>query len=185
MADRLSKINGVVEYEAVHKDRLTNLNSMVEYEAVHKDRLSKIVVMVEYVATPMRYRITGKNAIINWIWAGGTVVLNTDYRSLNISESVDMADTTASYDIYKTAAPTTKSASIDYSGLYPAGTAGTVLVGALAAGNKGTLQVYFEGTAAASLLRTYPSIVASSKVNVPFSDIVEISCSLTSNGAWS
>ena len=53
MADRLSKINAAIEYEAIHKDRLSKLNGVVEYEAIHKDRLFKIMVMVEYIDTPM------------------------------------------------------------------------------------------------------------------------------------
>jgi len=129
--------------------------------------------------------ITGTNAVINWIWTGGTVALNTDYRSLSFSESTDLADTTAGNDAYKTELSTIKSASIDYSGLYPSGTAGTAIIAALAAGNQGTLQVYPEGTAAGKLLRTYPSIAQGPKLSMPYSDVVEISCSFTSNGPWS
>lgn len=129
--------------------------------------------------------VTGKNAVINWIWSGGTVVLNTDYRSLNLSETTDTADTTAGADTHKTKIATIKSASIDYSGLFTSGTAGTVIVGALAAGNEGTLKVYPEGTAAANLLRTYPAIVMGPKISSPYSDVIEISCTFESNGAWS
>ena len=130
-------------------------------------------------------RLTGTNAVINWIWTGGTVVLNTDYKSISTSESSDMADSTAGNDTYKTQIATIKSASIDYSGLYPSGTAGTAIIAALAAGNAGTLKVYPEGTAAANLLRTYPSIVTGPKLSMPYSDVIEISCSFQSNGAWS
>jgi hypothetical protein len=129
--------------------------------------------------------ITGKNAVINWIWTGGTVALNTDYRTISTNEAVDLAETTAGNDTHKTHIATIKSASIDYSGLYPSGTAGTAIIGALAAGNEGTLQVYPEGTASGKLLRTYPSISGGPKLNAPYSDVVEISCTFTSTGAWS
>lgn len=129
--------------------------------------------------------ITGKNAVINWIWTGGTVNLNGDYRSISTNETVDLADTTAGNDAYRTYIATIKSASIDYSGLFPTNTAGTALIAALAAGNSGTLVVYPEGTASGNLSRSYPAIVTGPKLNVPYADVVEISCSFTANGAWS
>lgn len=129
--------------------------------------------------------ITGKDAVINWIWTGGTVSLNGDYRSVSTSETVDLADTTAGNDAYRTYIATIKSASVDYSGLFVSGTAGTAVIGALAAGNEGTLVVYPEGTASGNLSRSYPSIVTGPKLNVPYADVVEISCSFTANGAWS
>lgn len=129
--------------------------------------------------------ITGKDAVINWIWSGGTVSLNGDYRSISTSETVDLADTTAGNDAYRTYIATIKSASIDYSGLFPTNTAGTALIAALAAGNSGTLVVYPEGTATGNLSRSYPAIVTGPKLNVPYADVVEISCSFTANGAWS
>jgi hypothetical protein len=129
--------------------------------------------------------ITGQAAVINWIWTGGTVVLNTDFRSINTSETVDLAETTAGNDTHKTYLPTIKSGAIDYSGLYPSGTAGTAIIAALAAGNMGTLLVYPEGTASGKLSRSYPAIVTGPKLNTPYADVVEISCSFTANGAWS
>jgi hypothetical protein len=129
--------------------------------------------------------VTGKAAVISWVWTGGTASLNGDYRSLSISETVDLADTTAGADTHKTSIPTIKSASIGYSGLYPAGMAGTAIVGALAAGNEGTLLVYPEGTATGNLARSYPAIVTGPSVDVPYSDVIAISCTFVSNGAWS
>lgn len=128
---------------------------------------------------------TGTGAIIQWIWSGGTVALDGDYRSLSISESVNTADTSGGHDTKKTQVATLGSATIEYSGLLPSGAAGTLIVGALAAGNSGTLKVYPEGTLAGNLARTYPAIVMGPKINVPYNDIVEISCTFTSNGAWS
>lgn len=129
--------------------------------------------------------ITGKNAAINWIWTGGTLSLNGDYRSVSMAETTDLAETTAGNDTHKTHIATIKSASIDYTGLFPTTAAGTVIMGALAAGNEGTLVVYPEGTAAGKLSRSYPSIATGPKLNIPYSDVVEISCTFTSNGAWS
>jgi len=129
--------------------------------------------------------ITGKAAVINWVWTGGTLALNGDYRSISASEDVALAETTAGNDAYRTYIATIKGASIDYRGLFPTNTAGTAIMGALAAGNSGTLIVYPEGTATGNLSRSYPAISTGPKLNVPYSDVVEISCSFTANGAWS
>jgi len=129
--------------------------------------------------------ITGKNAVISWIWTGGTVSLNGDYRSVSINETTDLAETTAGSDTYKTHLSTIKSATIDYSGLFPTTAAGTVLVSALAAGNDGTLLVYPEGTAAGKLARSYPAISMGPKLDIKYNEVVGVTCSFTSNGAWS
>jgi len=129
--------------------------------------------------------ITGVNAVVSWVWTGGTASLNGDYKTVSITESIDTAETTAGADAYKTYIPTIKSASIDYSGLFPSGTAGTAVAAALAAGNQGTLIVAPEGTAAGKLVRSYPAICTGPKLNTPYSDVVEISCTFVSNGAWS
>jgi len=129
--------------------------------------------------------ITGKDAVITWVWSGGTVTLNTDYRSVSMSESVGLADTTAGNDTHSTSIPTIKSASISYSGLYPSGTAGTAIIAALGAGEEGTLTIYPEGTASGNLSRVYPAIVTGPSLDTPYSDVVAISCTFASNGAWS
>lgn len=129
--------------------------------------------------------ITGQNAVIKWIWTGGTAAMNGDYRSVSVNETTDLAETTAGSDAYKTHLATIKSASIDYSGLFPTAAAGTALIAALAAGNDGTLLIYPEGTASGKLSRSYPAISMGPKLSIPYNEVVEISCSFTSNGAWS
>ena len=53
MADRLSKINALVEYNPIHKDRLTKITAGIEYRPDHYNRLSSIMAMVEYVPIPI------------------------------------------------------------------------------------------------------------------------------------
>lgn len=127
--------------------------------------------------------ITGKDAYISWVWTGGTLNLATDFRTLALNESVDTAETTAGADTHKTYLATIKSASIDYSGLFPTG--GTTLYAALAAGMSGTLTVAPEGTASGKVSHAYPAICLGAKFNVPYADTVEVSCTFQSNGAWS
>lgn len=127
--------------------------------------------------------ITGKDAVISWVWSGGTVNLATDYRSVSIKESVDTAETTAGADTHKTFLPTIKSATIDYSGLFPTG--GTALYASLAAGVSGTLTVAPEGTAAGKVSKAYPAISMGATYDTPYADVVTVNVTFRSNGAWS
>ena len=127
--------------------------------------------------------ITGKDAYISWVWTGGTLNLNTDYRSVSIKENVDTAETTAGADTHKTYLPTIKSATIDYSGLFPTG--GTALYAALAAGMSGTLTVAPEGTASGKVSHAYPAICMGATYDTPYADVVTVNCTFQSTGAWS
>lgn len=127
--------------------------------------------------------ITGKDAYISWVWTGGTLNLNTDYRSVSIKENVDTAETTAGADTHKTYLATIKSANIDYSGLFPTG--GTVLYAALAAGMSGTLTVAPEGTAAGKVSHAYPAICLGATYDTPYADVVTVNVTFQGNGAWS
>ena len=127
--------------------------------------------------------ITGKDAYISWVWTGGTLNLNTDYRSVSVKENVDTAETTAGADTHKTYLPTIKSATIDYSGLFPTG--GTALYAALAAGMSGTLTVAPEGTASGKVSHAYPAICMGATYDTPYADVVTVNCTFQSTGAWS
>ena len=127
--------------------------------------------------------IVGKDAVISWVWTGGTVNLATDYRSVSVKENVDTAETTAGADTHKTFLPTIKSATIDYSGLFPTG--GTALYAALAAGMTGTLTVAPEGTASGKVSHAYPAISLGATYDTPYSDVVTINVTFQSNGTWS
>jgi len=127
--------------------------------------------------------ITGKDAYISWVWSGGTLNLNTDYRSVSVKESVDTAETTAGADTHKTYLPTIKSASIDYSGVFPTG--GTALYAALASGMSGTLTVAPEGTATGKVSHAYPAICMGATYDTPYAGVVTVNCTFQSNGAWS
>ena len=127
--------------------------------------------------------IVGKDAVISWVWTGGTINLATDYRSVSVKENVDTAETTAGADTHKTFLPTIKSASIDYSGLFPTG--GTALYAALAAGMSGTLTVAPEGTASGKVSKAYPAICMGATYDTPYADVVTVNVTFQSNGAWS
>ena len=130
--------------------------------------------------------ITGKNLKVDWVYTagtvtGGTVTLNTDYRTLSINPNIDLAETTAGADADKTYIATIKDATIEWSGLYQS--KGTVLAAALESGTGGTLIIYPEGTASGNVKESYPAIAMGAKTNYPYADVVEISCTFQKNGA--
>jgi len=96
---------------------------------------------------------------------------------------VDTAETTAGADTHKTYLPTIKSATINYLGLFPSG--GTALYAALAAGVQGTLTVAPEGTASGKVSKVYPAISMGASYDTPYADVVTVTCTFQSNGAWS
>ncbi len=125
--------------------------------------------------------ITGKDLNIQWAYSGGTVVLSTDFRTLSVNPSIDLAETTAGSDADKTYIATIKDTTIEYSGLYQAG--GTALRNALEAGTGGTLIISPEGTTTGKSKESYPAIAMGAKMNIPYNEVVEISCTFQKNGA--
>lgn len=124
--------------------------------------------------------ITGKNMYISWAGTGGTVTLSTEYRSFSANPSVDLVEATAGADNYKTYLSTVKDGTFDYSGLLQS--KGTAVLNALREGCSGTLTIAPEGTASGYPKEEYPCIVLGPKVNYPYSDVVEVSCSFQQSG---
>ena len=125
--------------------------------------------------------ITRKNAVLSWVYSGGTVALNTDFRNIGTDESVDLVMVAAGNDTDKTYLATLKDGVISYSGLLQAN--GTVIKQALEAGGVGTLIFSPEGTASGKPKETYPCISMGAKVAYPYDNVVEVSCDFQKNGA--
>lgn len=125
--------------------------------------------------------ITGQNTSISWVWSGGTVSLDTDYRSANYDTTIEMYDQTAGADQYKTYITGVKDGSFSYGGVFQSG--GTAIVAALERGNSGTIIYGPEGTAVGKEKITIPAISKGAKRNNPFNNLIEISCDFQQNGA--
>ena len=124
---------------------------------------------------------TGRNLYMTFIHPAGTVVLNTDYRSVNTDEQIDLVDVAAGSDTDRTYKIAIKDGSIAYAGLHQA--AGTAIKQALEAGNIGTVILSPEGTASGKPKETYPVISMGAKMAYPYAGAVEVSCSFQKNGA--
>ena len=124
---------------------------------------------------------TGKNLVMSFIHPSGTITMNTDYRTVNTTETVGLADFTAGADTDRSYGATVKDGSLSYAGLHQA--VGTAFKQALEAGNVGTVILSPEGTASGKPKETYPVISQGAKMNYPYDNVVEVSCDFQKNGA--
>ncbi len=123
----------------------------------------------------------GKALTAQWIYTGGTIQLEGDFRSIDYSPSVDLYDETAGLDTNKKYIAGTKDGQVNYSALMQSG--GTALTTALLEGNSGTLIIGPEGTAVGKQKITIPAISLGVKTTWPYNNLVEISCTFQQNGA--
>ena len=124
--------------------------------------------------------ITGQNAALSWIYSGGTVVLDTDYRNISDSPTGDTYDQSAGADqAHKYIAGATDG-QLSWSALYQAG--GTVMMNALKFGYEGTLVYGWEGTAAGKPKKTIPALCLGASMTPQYNNLIEIACNFQYNG---
>jgi hypothetical protein len=120
--------------------------------------------------------------VLQWIYSGGTVALNGDYRTCSWTPSVSNTETTAGSDTHQTFLPTVKNATASIGMV--AQTGGTAMIAALAAGNSGTLIIGPEGTASGKPKITFPSFSNGAQFTYPYAGTVEFTCSFTETAAY-
>jgi hypothetical protein len=125
---------------------------------------------------------TGKNMVFQWIYSGGTVNMQADFRTVNLSPTIDFADSTAGSDARRKRIPTIADATVSYSGLAQQG--GTAVEDALAEGTEGTIIFQPEGTAAGKRKYTIGAFSQGAKTNLPYADVVELSNEFLGNGNY-
>lgn len=126
-------------------------------------------------------KYTGQDLIVSWIYSGGTVTLNTDYRTLSYSPNAEQIDATAGGDAVKNWIAGFVDGDISYSGLMSSG--GTAVTNALAENTRGTLIVQPEGTAAGKQKITLPALSMGVRYEWPYNDVVAISVDFKQIGA--
>lgn len=120
-------------------------------------------------------RYSGKDLHIIWQYSGGTVELNTDYRSLEESEEMQTADSTAGPDEVVTEQPIRVEPSVSVELLDNDSSAGQAIWAALAPGTSGTLVWSPRGTAMGMPKREFPCYVKSRSRPFAHDDITSIS----------
>ena len=124
---------------------------------------------------------TGSSLVCNFIYSGGTVALNSDYRTIEATKTIGLVQATAGADTSHSYLATVKDGTYKWSGV--AQTAGTILETALVAGNSGTLVVQREGTVTGKPKETCAVICLGANFTYPYDNVVEITCEFQANGA--
>lgn len=121
--------------------------------------------------------ISGPSMILSWIWSGGTVVLNSDYRSVSWSPSIAYEDVTAGSDTHIGRLTTLKDATASIELVLQTG--GTAMGTALQPGNSGTLLIQPEGTAVGKRKISFPCYCDGAQPSFPYANVAVISCGFT------
>ena len=121
--------------------------------------------------------ISGPTMILSWIWSGGTVVLNADYRSVTFNPSITYEEVTAGSDTQVGRLTTLKDATASIELVMQTG--GTAMGTALQPGNSGTLLIQPEGTAVGKRKISLPCYCDGAVPSFPYANVAVISCGFT------
>lgn len=116
-----------------------------------------------------------------WIWSGGTVTLNTDYRNFNYTPSITFMDASAGADAAPNRLAYMKDGAVSCNMLM-LNNMGTATVAAFAEGVTGTLVWGEAGTASGAPKVTLPAISQGMTRDAPYSDMVTITVNWLQNG---
>jgi hypothetical protein len=116
-----------------------------------------------------------------WVYSGGTIVLSGDFRTVNVSRSLDIIDATAGADTYREKLPSFGDTEVTFSSVMQEGA--TALVSALAQKTYGTILIGPEGTATGKPKFAVAAYSVGPTYNIPYNDVVEFACSWISNAA--
>jgi hypothetical protein len=124
---------------------------------------------------------TGVNLVLNWVWSGGTVSLNGDYRTCTWTPTVAYADISAGSDTHVGRLTTLKDAT---AAVTLVDSAGTAIHASLNAGVAGTLIIQPEGTASGKRKITFPCFSDGAAHSYTYNDTTTLSVNFTGNGAY-
>ena len=121
--------------------------------------------------------IAGPTMILSWIWTGGTVVLNGDYRSVSFNPTIAYEEVTAGSDTHVGRLTTLKDATASVELVIQ--TAGTAMGIALQPGNSGTLLIQPEGTAVGKRKISLPCYCDGAQPSFPSANVAGYSIGFT------
>lgn len=124
---------------------------------------------------------SGSMLYAQWVYSGGTVELQGNFRNFGYTPAIDLIETSAGSDPNKTYLPSLKDGNVTWASVMQSSE--TSLQTALAEGTEGTLTVGVEGTASGKPKMILPAIAMGANYAQPYNDIVELSCSWQQNGA--
>jgi hypothetical protein len=117
----------------------------------------------------------GSAMYLAWVYSGGTVTLQSDFRQFDWSPTLNFIDATAGADTYERLLPS-YGVGGDINLNMLAQSDGTTLATALARQTQGTLVYGPSGTANGYLAYSIPSYSQGPQWNQPFDNVVEMNC---------
>lgn len=118
--------------------------------------------------------ISGSTMILTWVYSGGTISLNGDYRTCTWTPTVALEDVSAGQDTQVGRMPTLKDATAAIELVTQ--TSGTAIAASLQPGQAGTLTIQPEGTATNKRKITFPSYCDGAVLTFPYANVSVISC---------
>jgi len=130
----------------------------------------------------MANEFAGSALYATWVWSGGTVILNTDFRNFNYAPTIDFIDSTAGADTARQRINSFKDGSLRVTILGKTND-GTAVYTPLAEGTGGSVVWGPAGTASGSIKHTLPAISMGVTENVVYNDVVTYDVTFQQNGA--
>jgi hypothetical protein len=124
----------------------------------------------------------GTALVLNWIWTGGTLGMNTDYRTFSYTPTIEMLEESAGSDAARLYIAGIKSGDLSAGGLMQAGSL-PAYGSALIEGAAGTVIFYPEGTANGKYRGTIPAMCGGMNTNMAYQGLTEWAVTWTQNGA--
>jgi hypothetical protein len=124
----------------------------------------------------------GSALYAQWIYSGGTVQINTEFRNWQFTDQGDVIDATAGGDVYRRNLRSYDNCQVTASFLLQS-TGGTVARDAFKRFTAGTLIWGEAGTATGMVKTTMPAYVESASRSVPYNDVAAMDVTFTQNGA--
>jgi len=115
----------------------------------------------------------GSALYLAWVYSGGTVQLETDFRGFSWTPTLNWIDATAGADTYEELLPS-YGTGVEIPVTMVLQQDGTALLAAIARQTAGSLIYGPEGTATGKKKYTIPATSAGPQFNQPFDDIVEL-----------
>jgi hypothetical protein len=130
----------------------------------------------------MANEFAGSALYAQWIWSGGTVQINTDFRNWDYNDQGEEIDTTAGADSSRSAINSFDTGQVTASFLLLS-TMGTVTFAAFKRGVAGTLIFGEAGTTSGYPKTTLPAKIQSGSRTSPYNDVAQMNVTWGQNGA--
>lgn len=118
-------------------------------------------------------RFVGRGLAVIWAYTGGSIALESDFKSFSVAEEVQDADSTAGADTYAGHLPTFADATAEMEMLGTTNS-GTLHWSRIAPRTEGTVYWYPEGTATAKPKHSAPAYIQARDRDYPFDDVVSV-----------